>query len=135
MSSERRQGVHAEPEAFNPAYLRIVKSQLDVNLSQVDELRVALRLQRSKLGLLSFCVLVLLVGVLPTIYAGWRSNQLAAGAVNVVAVFVFFAVFRLSPLLYTTVNIIWRIHFLLMMQHQAIRLAERELEGGGVAAE
>lgn len=135
MMNEPDSGALTELDAFNPSYFRIVKSQLIVNMSQVDELKAVLRLQQTRLLLLSLFMLVLLFVLLPSIYVELRNKELAAGVVNAIAVFIFFAICKISPLWYSTFGVVWKIQCLILMQYQAIRLAELELEGGGVAAE
>lgn len=135
MTDGRDPGALAELDMFNPSYPRIVKSQLIVNLSQVDELKAVLRLQQTRLLLLSLFMLVLVFVLLPGVYVELRNNELSAGVVNAIAVFILFAICKIAPLWYSTFGVVWKIQCLLLMQYQAIRLAERELEGGGVAAE
>jgi hypothetical protein len=135
MTDEQGSGALSELDAFNPSYSRIVKSQLIVNLSQVDELRAVLRMQQTKLLLLSSFMLILLFVMIPGVFVELRNQELAAGVINAIAVFIFFAICKVVPLLHSTFGVYWKVQCLLLMHYQAIRLAEHDLEGGGVAAE
>jgi glucan phosphoethanolaminetransferase (alkaline phosphatase superfamily) len=135
MTNVRDPGAVAELEVLDPSYNRIVKSQLIVNISQVDELKEVLRLQQSRLMLLTLFLFALLFVLLPLAYVELRNRELAAGVVNAIAVFILFAVCKVAPLWYATFGVIWKIQCLILMQFQAIRLAERELEGGVLAGE
>jgi len=119
-----------------PSYFRDLRRQLLVNSSQVEELRTVLRLQKSRLALLSLLILLLILGLPLGLYFGWRDQDLAAaGIANATVVFALFAICKVVPFWRALFGVVWKTECLIAMQDQAIHLAERELEGGGVAAQ